>query len=63
MAGSQSTQIDLRSSLDPEGVLTGPWKDLHSKIEQIFLKKMLAERKHVYDFEQFLKEIDINRVN
>ena len=58
MASPTSTKIDLRSSLDPVGVINDPCQALHSKIKQIFLQKMLVERKHVSDFEQFLKEID-----
>ena len=57
MTGPLSTHIDLRSGWDPVGVINDLWQALHSKIEQIFLQKMLAERKHVSEFEQFLKEI------
>ena len=35
-----------------------PWQALSSKIKHIFLQKVLVERKHVLDFEHFLKEID-----
>ena len=60
IAGPPSTKIDLRFSLDPENVINDPWQALHSKIEQIFLQKLLAERKHVSDFEQFITEIDFD---
>ena len=58
MAGPPSTQIDLRSSLNPVGVINDSWQARHSKIKQIFLKRMLVERKQVADFEQLLKQID-----
>lgn len=58
MAGPPSIQIDLRSSLDLVGVKDDQWQAIYSKINQIFCHKMLPERKHVSDFEQFLKEID-----
>ena len=63
------TQIQTQSDLRPnpesgipdlEGVIEVPWKAIHSKAEQIRHEKMLLERKHVSDFEQVLKEIDIN---
>ena len=60
MAGPPSTQIDLRLSLDLVDVINDPWLALHSKHKQTFLQKMLVERKHVSDFENFLKEIDFN---
>ena len=62
MIGPPSTQIDLRSSLDPVGIINDPWQALHSKIEQIFLKKMLAKKKLESNFEHFLKEIDFSKI-
>lgn len=62
MAGPPSTQIDLKSRLDPVAVINDLWQALHSKIELIFLQKMLGERKHVSDFEQFLKEIEFKSI-
>ena len=56
LAGSPSIQIDLRFSLDHVGVINNLLQDLYSKIEQIFFKKMLVERKNVSDFEQLIKE-------
>ena len=58
MAGPPSTQIDLRSSFDPVNVMNKPWQAQDSNIEQIFLQKMLAESKHIFDFEQFLKILE-----
>ena len=55
-----STKSDLRFSLDPVGVINEPQQTLHPKLKQIFLQKMLVERKHVSDFEQSLKEIDLS---
>ena len=44
-------------------VINDPRQDPHLKAKQIFLEKMLVERKHVFDFEQFLKEIDFRNQN
>ena len=62
MAGQPSTQTDIRSSFESVDVINNPWQALHSNIKQIFLQKMLAERKHISDFEQFLKEIDFSNI-
>ena len=62
MAGHPSTKIDLRSNLDSVGVINDPWQALHTKINQIFHQKILVERTHVSDFEQFLKEISFSNI-
>ena len=62
MADPPLIHIDLRSSLDTVSVINNLWQSLHSEIEQIFPQKMLAERKHVSDFENFLKEIDFSLI-
>ena len=48
-----STQIDLRSSADPMGVINDPWQGSHSKAKQNCHEKMLLERNDVSDFEHF----------
>ena len=60
MAGPLLTQIGLRLIADPVGVINDPWQASHPKAEQICHKEMLVERKHVSDFELFLKKIDFS---
>ena len=54
------TQIDLKPSPNLVVVIDVPWRAIHSKAEPIRHEIMLLERKHVSNFEQFLKEIDFS---
>ena len=52
IASAPSMQINLRPNTNPVGVINDQWEASHSKAEEIYLEKMLLERKHVSDFEQ-----------
>ena len=62
IAIAPSIQINFRPNANPVGVINDQWQASHSKAEEIYLEKMLLERKHVFDFEQVLKEIDFRFV-
>ena len=53
-----STKIDFRPLPDLVDVIEVSEKAINSKAEQIHHEKMLAERKHISDFEKVLKDID-----